>query len=73
MNHAELLCEAEKTFRMSHEQIASGIQTMPKFLDEALLLRFVEIDHDVAAKNDVVATRKKLGFEIVEVELNELF
>src|ERR1700722_9581069 len=57
---------------MAHEKVAARIQAMPKLLDQALLLGFVKIDHDVAAENDVVAPRQKFGFEIVEVELHEV-
>src|SRR5690349_1053374 len=73
MHHAELLGKSKKTFRMTDEEIAAGIQAVPEFFDEALLLGGVEIDHDVAAKDDVVAAGKKFRFEIVEVELDELF
>src|SRR5580704_454394 len=72
MHHPEFLCQAEEAFCMAHKKIASGIQAMPKFFDQALLFRFVEIDHDVAAENNVVATGKELSLEIVEVELDEL-
>ena len=72
MHHAEFLRQAEKTLRMADKKIAAGIQAMPKLFDQALLFGFVEIDHDVAAENDVVAARQKFGFQIVEVELDEL-
>jgi hypothetical protein len=72
MHHAEFLRQAEEAFRMAHKKIAAGIQAMPKLLDQALLFRFVKIDHDVAAENNVVATGKVFRLEIVEVELDEL-
>jgi len=71
VNHAEFLGKPEETFRMADEEITGWIETVIKLFDEALLLGFVEIDHDVAAENDVVAAGEKFGFEIVEVELNE--
>src|SRR6516164_10241026 len=46
---------------------------MPELLNEAFLLRLVEIDHDVAAKNDVIAPGQKFGLQVVEVELNKFF
>src|SRR5260370_7179747 len=46
---------------------------MPKLFDQALLLGFVEINHDVAAKNNVVAARQKLGLQVMKVEGDELF
>src|SRR5690242_20082219 len=73
MHHAKLLGKSKKTFRMTDEEIAAGIQAVPELFDEALLLGGVEIDHDVAAKDDVVAAGKKFRFEIVKVKLNELF
>jgi len=37
---------------------------MPELFDEALLLGFVEIDHDVATENDVVAAREEFGLRL---------
>ena len=73
MDHSEFLREAEKAFRVADEEEAAGIQAVPELFDQALLLGFVEIDHDVAAENDVVASREEFGFEIVKVELDEFF
>src|SRR5215471_4168945 len=56
---------------MTNEEIAAGIQAVVKLIYKALLFRFVEIDHYVAAKNNVVAARQKFRFQIVKVELNE--
>ena len=72
MHHAEFLRQSEKALCMADKKIPAGILAMPKLFDQALLLGFVEIDHDVAAKNNVVAARKEFGFEIVKVELDEL-
>src|SRR6266436_990633 len=46
---------------------------MPKLFDQALLLGFVEINHDVAAQNNVVAARQKLGLQVMKIEGDELF
>lgn len=73
MDHAEFLREAEQAFGVTHKKVAARIQAIPKLFNQALLFRLVEIDHDVAAKNDVVAAGKKFGLEIVKVELDELF
>src|SRR5439155_6409973 len=47
------------------------IQTVPKLFDQALLLGFVEINHDIAAEDDVVTARQELRFQVVKVELHE--
>src|SRR6266481_71367 len=46
---------------------------MPKLFDQAFLLGFVEINHDVAAQNNVVAARQEFRFQVVKVEGDELF
>src|SRR5260370_42211787 len=56
---------------MPDEEEPGGIQTVPELFNQALLLRFVKIDHDVAAENNVVAARRELGVEVVEVKLHE--
>src|SRR5437879_2944687 len=71
MEHAEFLREPEETFRMADEEIARRIQAVPEFFNQTLLLGFVEIDHDVAAKDDVVAARQEFRFQVVKVELDE--
>ena len=71
MNHAELISEAKKTLRVSNEQISIWVQATPELLDKTLLFGFVEVDHDVAAEDDVISLRQELGLEIVEVEMNE--
>src|SRR4029077_13751055 len=53
MNHAEFLAQAEQAFRMPDKEVPAGIQAMPELFNQALLFGFVEIDHHVAAKNDV--------------------
>src|SRR6202007_583126 len=58
---------------MADKEITAGIQTMPELVDQPLLLRLVEVDHHVSAQNNVVASRQKFGFEIVKVELDEVF
>ena len=73
MDHAKSLREPEQTLGVADEEIATRVQAMPELVDEALLLGFVKVDHDVAAENDVIAAGKKFGFEIVEVELDEFF
>src|SRR5579862_2320268 len=59
MNHVELGGEAEKTLGVADEKVAIGIQTAMELVDEALLLRLVEIDHHVAAEDDVVVLRQE--------------
>ena len=71
VHHAEFLREAEKAFGVPDEEIAIGIQAVPELFDETLLLGFVEIDHDVAAEDEVVALRQKFGLQIVKVELDQ--
>ncbi len=71
MHHAEFGGKSEETFGVADKEVAAGIQAMPELFDEALLFGFVEIDHDVAAEDDVVAARQEFGFQVVEVELNE--
>src|SRR5256884_2937547 len=44
---------------------------MPKLFNQALLFGFVEIDHDIAAEDNVVAARQEFRFQIVKVELHE--
>src|SRR6516225_882718 len=73
MDHAEFLRQAEKTFGMADKEVAAGIETVPDLVDQALLFRLIEIDHHVAAENDVVAPGKKFGLQIVKVELHKLF
>jgi hypothetical protein len=70
MDHAEFLCQPKKALGMADKEIAGGIQAVPELLDQALLLGLIEVDHDVAAKNDVVAPGQEFGFEIVKVELH---
>ncbi len=72
MDHAEFLTQAEQTFRVPNEEISGGIQAMPKLFNQALLFGFVEIDHHVAAENDVVAARQEFRFQVVKVELHEV-
>ncbi len=55
---------------MANEEVAAGIQAMPELFDQSLLLSFIEIDHHVAAKDDVVAARQEFGFKVVKVELD---
>ena len=57
---------------MTDKEISAGIQAVPELFDQALLFGFVEIDHHVAAENDVVAARQEFGLQIVEVELDEV-
>src|SRR5260370_33224819 len=71
MNHAEFLGQAEQTFRMSNKQVSGGIQAVPKLFNQALLFGIVEINHDVAAEDNVVAARQELRFQVVKVELHE--
>ena len=72
MNHVELGCEPEEALRVADEEIALGIQAAMELVDEPLLLRLVEIDHHVAAENDVVALRQIFRFQIVKIELHEI-
>src|SRR5690348_3121360 len=58
---------------MTDEEVAAGVHAVPELFNQALLLSFVEINHDVAAKDDVVATGQEFGLEVVKVELDQLF
>src|SRR5271169_1716068 len=71
MNHTEFLSQAKETLRMAHKKVSGWIQAVPKLFDQALLLGFVEINHHVAAEDDVIAARQEFGFQVVEVELDE--
>src|SRR5215471_20166468 len=71
VNHVVARSKAEETFGVADKKKAVGIQAAMKFFDETLLFGPVEIDHHVAAENDVVALREVFGFEVVEIELNE--
>src|SRR6267378_4330366 len=72
MNHAEFLTQPEQTFGVPNKEVSSRIQAMPKLFNQALLFGFVEIDHHVAAEDNVVAARQEFRFQIVKVELHEL-
>jgi hypothetical protein len=67
----EIFGSSRKTFGMADE--AAGIQAVVELVDEALLFGFIEIDHDVAAEDDVVAARQEFGLQVVKVELDKLF
>ena len=56
---------------MSHEQVAARIQATVKFLDQTLLLSLIEIHHDVAAENNIIALREIFRFQIMEVEMDQ--
>jgi len=71
MDHAEFLSQPKQTFGVPNEKISGGIQAMPKLFNQALLFGFVEVDHHVAAENDVVAARQEFRFQVVKVELHE--
>src|SRR5207247_10601289 len=58
---------------MHNKKISSRIQAVPKLFDQTLLFVFVEINHDIAAQDDVVTARQELGFQIVKIELHEFF
>ena len=73
MHHAKFLCKAEKAFGVTDEQISARVQAVVELVDQALLFRFVEIDHNVAAKNNVVTAWQEFGFEIVKVERDQFF
>src|ERR1700752_3023809 len=38
VNHAEAVSQAEKAFRVAHEQVAAGIQAAVELIDQSLLL-----------------------------------
>jgi hypothetical protein len=54
VNHSELIRQSKQTLSVPNEEISIGIQTAPEFLDEPLLFRFVEVDHDISAEDKVV-------------------
>jgi len=62
MNHAEFLTQPEQTFGVPNKEVSSRIQAMPKLFNQALLFGFVEIDHHVAAEDNVVAARQEFRF-----------
>src|SRR5262249_43300433 len=73
VHHLETVRKTEQTFRVTDEEVTAWIQTTIELLDQALLLRFVEIHHDVAAEDDVVSLRQVFGFEVVKVKVDEFF
>ena len=73
VHHLEFLRQAEEALGVTDKQVAAGIQAMPELVDQALLLGFVEINHDVAAENDVVAAGQEFGLQIVKIELHQFF
>ena len=72
VDHAELIAQSEQAFGMADEEISIGIQAAIELFDEPLLLGLVEIDHHVAAEDEVVALGQELGLQVVEVELDHL-
>jgi hypothetical protein len=73
MNHAEFLRQAKQALCVTNKQKATWIEAMVKLIDQAFLFCFVEINHDVAAQDNVVAPRQEFGFQVVEVELDQFF
>ena len=71
VDHAELVGEPEQALGMAHEQISVGIQAAVELLHQPFLLGFVEIDHHVAAEDDVVALRQEFGLQVMKVEVDE--
>ena len=69
----KFVAQTEKTFRVSYKEIPIGIQAPMKFVDQTSLLRFVEIDHHVAAEDHVIVLRKEFRLQIMKVEMNEFF
>ena len=67
----ELVGQAKQAFRMAHEQVALRIQAAVELFDQPLLLGFVEIHHDVAAEDHIVALRQVFGFQVVKVEVDQ--
>src|SRR5215831_21003421 len=73
VNHAEFVRQSEETFRMSNQQIPFWIQAAIKLFNESLLLRLVEINHYVAAEDDVISLGQEFRLEVVEVKMNSSF
>ena len=71
MHHGKFLCQAEQALGVSDEQVAFGIEAAGEFVDQALLFGFIEIHHDVAAEDDIVALWQVFGLEVVKVEVDE--
>src|SRR5579872_2070035 len=44
-----------------------------ELIDQSFLLCLIEINHHIAAKDDVVPLRKEFGLEIVEVKVDQVF
>ena len=58
---------------MPDKQIAFRVQAAIELFHQPLLLRFVKIDHHVAAEDHVIALRQKLRFQIMKVEMDQVF
>jgi hypothetical protein len=61
MDHVKLRGKAEETLGMTDEKIAFLVETAMEFVDQALLLGLIEIDHYVATEDHVVMLRQKFG------------
>ena len=69
----ESVGNAGQTFCMADKKCAPGGQQVRITIDEHLLGRFVKIDHDVAAKDDVeMSTHGPRVYEVQAGEVNEV-
>ncbi len=71
VDHLEAIREAEQAFGVPNEEITVGIQATIELIDQPLLFCLVEIDHHVAAEDEVIALRQELSFQVMEVELDQ--
>src|SRR5882672_1370288 len=58
MDHLKFVGHAQQTLGMADKQIAAWVQAAIKLFDQPFLLGLVEIHHDVAAENHIVALRQ---------------
>ncbi len=73
MHHGEFVGQGKQAFRVAHEQVALEIETARELFQQALLFGFVKIHHDVAAEDHIIALRQVFCFQIMKVEMDDLF
>ena len=66
MNELELGAHALHRLRMAEKKIATRAERPDELVHDFLLLVRIEIDQDVAAKNDVEVAETVLVFEIMK-------
>ena len=58
---------------MPDQQVSAWTQAAMELFNQPLLLGLVEIHHHIAAEDDVVSLGDEFCFEIVKVEVDNLF